>query len=157
MNLPASPAARRREEEVRIRQRLEAMDSKLDACLGTIGGAQPGGAKPPSPALPEPTAEDVEFVGEVLYSYDRIPVGHVLSFGTRRDGPPLVTSLSVAGLGGFSIAEAIRVGLLTTGGSFVRSAYERLLAERPGNSGRWLHPSGNAANPVFEPLRQSTD
>src|ERR1700722_6859049 len=55
MNLPASPAARRREEEVRIRQRLEAMDSKLDACLGTIGGEQPGGgqAPPPPPAVPD--------------------------------------------------------------------------------------------------------
>ena len=149
---PSNPQAHKREMEIRALARLEAMESKLDAYM--ING---GAAALPPPAFLEPTAEDVEFVGEVLYSYDSIPVGHVLSFGTRRDGPPLVTSLSVAGLGGFSIAEAIRVGLLTTGGSFVRSTYERLLSERPGNSGRWLHPSGNAANPVFEPLRQSAD
>jgi hypothetical protein len=160
MNLPASPTARRAEEMVRARQRMEALDrvAAMERTLDTaIMEMEAASAPSPTPEPIEPTADDVTFVGEVLASYDSIPVGHTCSWTSRRDAPPLVTALSVAGLGAFSIADAIRVGLLTTGGSFVRSTYERLLAERPGNSGRWLHPSGNAANPVFEPLRQSTD
>ena len=97
------------------------------------------GASPPvPPSLPEPTADDVTFVGEVLASYDSIPVGHVCSWTSRRDAPPIITAVAFAGLGSLSIADCIRLGLLTTGATLVRSTHNRLLADRPGNSGRWL-------------------
>jgi hypothetical protein len=151
--LPANATARRREEEIRVRERLALMERKLDeVILKGFSGTEAAKA-PSTPALAEieVSAEDVEFVGEILASYDSIPVGHVLSWTSRRDGPPIVTAVSLAGLGGLSIADCIRTGILTNGGTFRREAYQRALSERIGACREWIHPMSPDSKPAYAP------
>jgi hypothetical protein len=140
MNLPASPAARRREEEVRIRQRLEAMDSKLDACLGTIGGAQPGGAQaPPPPATPldssvsdASTALPIDRLARRLGS-DEVFLPGACVIERRLEGDDEVAiGFTVQHLH-FTIREAFDLGVLTLDGRLNRPRLSGLLnATRPG-------------------------
>ena len=135
MNLPASPAARRREEEVRIRQRLEAMDSKLDACLGTIGGAQ----APPPPATPvdssssdASTALAIDRLARRLGS-DEVFLPGACVIERRLEGDDEVAiGFTVQHLH-FTIREAFDLGVLTLDGRLNRPRLSGLLnATRPG-------------------------
>jgi hypothetical protein len=140
MNLPASPAARRREEEVRIRQRLEAMDSKLDACLGTIGGAQPGGAKAPPPS---PAVQDLaRAIGQ-----DRIflPTAVLINRRLNDDGEEEATSIRVGHLT-FTVQEAVNLGVLTLEGRFSHYRAGVLLHSTP-EPGAWARPHWEAEIP----------
>src|SRR5580704_18757418 len=116
----ASPAARRREEEVRIRQRLEAMDSKLDACLGTIGGAPPGGAQAPPPVAAELDARDVAEVASLLFDgcvrFGGVP--HSISRIVPPRDPPTCDAVVFPMLGRFTVEECIRSGLISATGRF---------------------------------------
>ena len=135
MNLPASPAARRREEEVRIRQRLEAMDSKLDACLGTIGGAQP--SPPPATPLDSSSSDDstalaIDRLARRLGS-DEVFLPGACVIERRLEGDDEVAiGFTVQHLH-FTIREAFDLGVLTLDGRLNRPRLSGLLnATRPG-------------------------
>ena len=152
MNLPASPAARRREEEVRIRQRLEAMDSKLDACLGTIGGAQPGGAKAPPPVAAEFDARDVAEVASLLFDgcvrFGGVP--HSISRVVPPRDPPTCDAVVFPMLGRFTVEECIRSGLISATGRFNREVHSKMMAASGARRDlRWARPMTPEHTPAF--------
>jgi hypothetical protein len=164
MNLPASPAARRREEEVRIRQRLEAMDSKLDACLGTIGGAQPGGAQAPPPvaavAAVEFDARDVAEVASLLFDgcvrFGGVP--HSISRVVPPRDPPTCDAVVFPMLGRFTVEECIRSGLISATGRFNREVHSKMMAASGARRDlRWARPMTPEHTPAFAGRIRTTD
>jgi hypothetical protein len=152
MNLPASPAARRREEEVRIRQRLEAMDSKLDACLGTIGGAQPGGAQAPPPVAAEFDARDVAEVASLLFDgcvrFGGVP--HSISRVVPPRDPPTCDAVVFPMLGRFTVRELIETGLVSASGRFSHETYTKRMEAAGVRRGiRWARPMTPEHTPAF--------
>jgi hypothetical protein len=141
MNLPASPTARRAEEMVRARQRMEALDRlaamerKLDSALRDDvilnGGAQPGGAKaPPPPATPLSTALDR--LARRLGSDEALLPGACVIERRLEGDDEVAIGFTVQHLH-FTIREAFDLGVLTLDGRLNRSRLTTLLnATRPG-------------------------
>jgi hypothetical protein len=133
MNLPASPAARRREEEVRIRQRLEAMDriAAMERTLDTaIMEMEVASAPSPTPATPLDAA--IDRLARRLGS-DEVFLPGACVIERRLEGDDEVAiGFTVQHLH-FTIEEAVRLGVLALDGRLNRSRLGTLLnATRPG-------------------------
>jgi hypothetical protein len=124
--LPANPAARRREEEIRVRERLALMERKLDeVILKGFSGTEAAKAPPPSPAV-----QDLA----LAIGQDRIllPLAVIVSRTLNDEGDEVATAIRVGHLT-FTIEEAVSLGVLTLDGRLNRPRLTTLLdATRPG-------------------------
>jgi hypothetical protein len=136
MNLPASPTARRAEEMVRARQRMEALDRvalmerKLDAVI-LNGGAQPGGTQaPPPPATPLDAT--IDRLARRLGSDEALLPGACVIERRLEGDDEVAIGFTVQHLH-FTIREAFDLGVLALDGRLNRSRLTTLLnATRPG-------------------------
>ena len=134
--LPANATARRREEEIRIRERLAAMERKLDRSLTDsalhddviLNG---GGAKAPPPT-PTPLDAAIDRLARRLGS-DEVFLPGACVIERRLEGDDEVAiGFTVQHLH-FTIREAFDLGVLTLDGRLNRSRLTTLLdATRPG-------------------------
>ena len=148
----ANPTVNRREERL-LRERLAAMDVKVDRLVKEVGAV--------APAFPTPTADtadtfddyDVQFLAESLAEdHSWLPHGsHVEVQATDVTSPlqlphgrvytNLATSISIPIIGAFTPRALLETGLVTKGGKFQAHVFERLLSEVPGMvKGRLIGP-----------------
>jgi hypothetical protein len=143
--LPANATARRREEEIRVRERLALMERKLDeVILKGFSGTEAAKAPPPSPAV-----QDLA----LAIGQDRIllPLAVIVSRTLNDEGDEVATAISVDHLS-FTIEEAVRLGVLALDGRLNRSRLTTLLnATRPG--WRPLYAASGPTQPVSQPER----
>jgi hypothetical protein len=151
--LPATPAAHRRETQARMR----AVEDQLDklVAMGMGGGAVQ--------AAPQPTytSEDAWDLAVTLASNgtEGLPRGsHVeckavdattpLQRPYGRTFTTICTSVTLPCLPPMTPAQLLITGLVSASGKFSPSIYERLLSEVPGMvKGRWLRLHEDAAIP----------
>jgi hypothetical protein len=137
--LPANPAARRREEEIRVRERLALMERKLDeVILKGFSGTEAAKAPPPSPAV-----QDLA----LAIGQDRIllPPAVIISRTLNDEGDEVATTIRVGHLT-FAIEEAVRLGVLTLEGRF--SHYRAgVLPHSTPEPGAWVRPNREAEIP----------
>jgi hypothetical protein len=149
--LPASPAARRREEAVRAEFRREAMD-RLEAKVDQLVEMTKGAAQA-APTPPTVTEEDVEWAAEALAKPGALglyPRGSIASVVTKLfDGETrtLATSITIWPLQPLSIREALECGLIK-GASLQHHVYERMVRELPERAERVIRPHEQAAQPA---------
>lgn len=133
--LPATPTARRREEEARERARTEALDT-----MENRGGAQASPSPtPPSPA-PGPAHSLALAIGQ-----DRIYLPPAVSI-TRtltEEGEEMATHIGFMHVT-LSVEEAVSEGVLELNGRFHHDRAQAVLRARP-QPGQWLHPFHPAA------------
>jgi hypothetical protein len=140
--LPANATARRREEEIRIRERLAAMERKLDGVI-LNGGAQPGGAKAPPPT---PLDAAIAHLARRLGSDETLLPGACVIERRLEGDDEVAIGFTVQHLH-FTIREAFDLGVLALDGRLNRSRLTTLLnATRPG----W-RPLYAASGPNIDP------
>jgi hypothetical protein len=133
MNLPGSPAARKAEEIVRERARMDtidrirAMEAKLDSALHDATLAIK------KEASPSPVQDLALAIGQ-----DRIllPPAVIVSRVLTEDGDEIATAIRVGRLT-FTIEEAVRLGVLSPDGRFSHSRATALLHSTP-EPGAWV-------------------
>ena len=135
--LSANPAVRKREEALRIQARLKQLEAGIDVALEM---AKEVGASP----LPTFDDYDVQCLAEALAEdHSWLPHGsHVETRAednstplSRAYGPTYVdraTSISLPIIGTYTPRQLLEQGLVTKGGKFSPSTYERLLSEVDG-------------------------
>jgi hypothetical protein len=138
--LPASPAARRREEAVRAEFRREALD-RIEGKLDTLVGMMKGGAK----ALPQPTiiteADVDDLALDLADGAVILPRGAVVSKVTQLFGDEcrhLATQVTV-GLLQWTPRQLLEQGLVK-GNRWDWSLYQRLVSAVPERVDRWTRP-----------------
>ena len=149
--LPASPAARRREEAVRAEFRREAFD-RIEGKLDTLVGMMKGGAK----ALPQPTIITEADVDDLALDLSDgaviLPRGAVVSKVTQLFGDEcrhLATQVTV-GLLQWTPRQLLEQGLVK-GNRWDWSLYQRLVSAVPERVDRWTRPHEAAEVPADEP------
>jgi hypothetical protein len=150
--LPANATARRREENLRVKAGLEAMDAKLDAL---IAGQGKGVASATSTSISD---DDVQYVRQILGrdGSKHLPSGSLVSVMlgvTGRDYQVLAERVQVWPLKALTIKEAMEAGLLNTSGRLVRYVYERMVAALPDYGKRWVRLHEEVDIPDGRPAR----
>jgi hypothetical protein len=149
--LSASPAVRKREENLLIQLRLKQLEAGIDRALEM---AKEAGSNAPS----QPTAEDAWDLAEVLAQAGTqgLPRGSSVETMAVDTTTPLqrpygrtyttvCTSLTIYPLDPMTPAQAIQCGLLNTAGKLSHTTYERMVKEMPGVVAGVLRPWHEAA------------
>jgi hypothetical protein len=136
----ANPTVNRREERL-LRERLAAMDAKMDQLVRGVGASP----LPTPTADSSPTSEDAFYLAEELASRgtEGLPHGSHVETASVDTTTPLqrrygrtyttvATTVTIFPLQPMTPAAALLCGLLNTSGRLSPTVYERMVRETPG-------------------------
>jgi hypothetical protein len=148
--LPASPTARRREEELRERARAEAFERGYahgHAYAQAMGVA----ARPSSPSSratppPAPAPAIRKLALDIGQDRTLLPEAVTISRTFIDEGEEIATHISFGHVT-LTIEEAVREGVLDLAGRFDHYRAGAILHSHP-QPGAWVHPMADAARPA---------
>jgi hypothetical protein len=131
----ANPTVQRREEKL-LRERLEAMDVKVNKLVEVVTQAQGARPQPPKPPQDPRVTTLAKAMGDPLYHF---PTGAIPSLTFDEDDEVIAAGLTLAGRF-WSIQDIVQLGLINDRGAWLWHRYSAISMVLPPVSNDYLRP-----------------